>query len=291
MEPQARTEFVLCYELDGVAHEHALAEESLVIGRAKDCNLCLPFNAEVSRLHATLTRATDGWVVEDMSSRLGTYVNGEKISGSRRLRDKDVLVIGQVAIALREKKHGTETVSLDPGAKSDFLAAAKARDAAPSAKSAASADAPLSRTESARQAEPIVVPSEPQPANFYELIGVANFEADPAKIQEAAKNRLGELRAGTVPESHAERQAEVDAIARGLASLSNPEKRRAYDTQLANRLGVDVEVRGGRVVPVSQEGFGQLSIGIAVIGLVIILLWFALPWLREVLAPLLDVPG
>jgi pSer/pThr/pTyr-binding forkhead associated (FHA) protein len=292
MEPQARSEFVLLYELDGVPHEHVLDEQRVVIGRAKDCNICLAFNSEVSRLHATLTATPDGWVVEDMSSRLGTYVNGEPISEPRRLRDKDVLAIGQVALTLREKKHGTETVSLGSEAKSDFLAAAKARDAAAAAlpPASASADAPDAQADSARVAEPSAPAAHSPPANFYELIGVADFEPDLANIQRAAKNRLSELRAGTAPGSHAEQQAQVDAIAAGLAALANPERRRAYDLELAERLGIEVEVRGGRVVPIGQEGFGQLAVGIAIIGVLIVVLWFALPYLRAALAPLFEAP-
>ena len=102
MEPQARTDFVLMYELDGAQHECPLTGRRLVIGRAKDCNLCFPFNTEVSRLHVVLTAKPDGWQAEDMSSRLGTLVNGERLVGPRRLRDKDVLTIGTITLTLRE---------------------------------------------------------------------------------------------------------------------------------------------------------------------------------------------
>lgn len=279
MEPQAGSEFVLIYELDEVPHEHVLSEQRVVIGRAKDCNICLAFNAEVSRLHATLTATPEGWVVEDMSSRLGTYVNGDPISGPRRLGDRDVLTVGQVTLTLREKKHGTETVSLGSEAQGDFLAAAKTRDAVPNA-----------RSDNPREAEPAASEAASLPVNVYELIGVPDFEPDMAKIQVAAKRQLGELRAGTVAASHAEQQAQLDAIAAGMAALASPEKKRVYDLELAEQLGIEVEVRGGRVVPIGQEGLGQLAIGIACLGLLIVVLWLGLPYLRAALAPLLEGP-
>ena len=152
----------------------------------------------------------------------------------------------------------------------------------------ASATAAEDRDEPAAGYEPL--PGETLP-NFYDLIGVALFEPDVETIQQAAKARLSELRSDSTPGYREQRQSEVDAIAAGLAAMSNPQKRRAFDTELAEQLGVEIEVRGGRVVPVGQEGFGQLTVGIAVVGLLLILLWFALPWLRAALAPLFDVAG
>jgi FHA domain len=279
MEPQAGSEFVLIYDLDGVPHEHVLDEQRVVIGRAKDCGLCLAFNAEVSRLHATLVATQQGWVVEDISSRLGTFVNGQQISEPRRLQDKDVLGIGQVALTFREKRHGTETVSLGSEAQSDFLNAAEARDAAPNA-----------GTDQLPNAVPSALGGHSPPLNFYELVGVPDFEPDLAKIQEAAKRRLSELRSDAASRSHAEQQAQVDAIAAGLAALTHPEKKRDYDLGLAEQLGIEVEVRGGRVVPIGQEGTGQLFIGLVVLGVLAVILLFALPYLRATLAPLFEAP-
>lgn len=278
---------MLIYELDGVPHEHALSGQRVVIGRAKDCDLCLAFNAEVSRLHATLTATPKGWVVEDMSSRLGTLVNGERIGDPRRLGDRDVLQIGQVAMTLREKKHGSETVSLGSEARGDFLAAADAAapPVEPDSNGSAAADAPAEEPQpGARESAPLHAP----PVNFYELVGVDDFEPDLAKIQEAAKSRMRQLRSGSAAGSHAEQQAQVDAIAAGLAAMGSPDKRRAYDLELAERLGIEVEVRGERVVPVGSEGIGQLTVGLVILGAVIIVLWLGLPYLRAALGPLLE---
>ena len=54
------------------------------------------WDTEVSRLHAQLEPVGRDWiVVDDGLSRNGTYVNGERVSGRRRLCDGDRLVFGE----------------------------------------------------------------------------------------------------------------------------------------------------------------------------------------------------
>ena len=46
-------------------------------------------------MHAALERVGDDWtVVDDGLSRNGTFVNGERVTGRRRLRDGDVIAVG-----------------------------------------------------------------------------------------------------------------------------------------------------------------------------------------------------
>jgi hypothetical protein len=75
---------------------------ALSVGRRPSCDLNLQWDAEVSRLHARLERVGDDWtVVDDGTSRNGTWVNGQRIAGRRRLRDGDVLRCGDTPIAYR----------------------------------------------------------------------------------------------------------------------------------------------------------------------------------------------
>jgi DNA-binding MarR family transcriptional regulator len=74
----------------------------VLIGREDGCDLSLEDDEEVSRLHAVLERIGQDWVlVDDGLSRNGTYVNGTRISGRTRLRDGDVLRVGQTSMAYR----------------------------------------------------------------------------------------------------------------------------------------------------------------------------------------------
>ena len=74
----------------------------LTVGRAPGNGLALPWDTEVSRLHAELEQIAGEWTVSDDGlSRNGTFVNGGRISGRTRLRDGDVLRVGQTVIAYR----------------------------------------------------------------------------------------------------------------------------------------------------------------------------------------------
>jgi hypothetical protein len=72
----------------------------LVIGRAAECDVCLSWDSEVSRLHAELERVGSQWLIADEGlSRNGTHVRGERLTGRRRLADGDVLSLGGTMIA------------------------------------------------------------------------------------------------------------------------------------------------------------------------------------------------
>jgi two-component system, NtrC family, sensor kinase len=51
----------------------------------------------VSRLHARLSWTEQGWLLEDLQSRNGTYVNGERIA-SRLLRNGDQIQLGSTVM-------------------------------------------------------------------------------------------------------------------------------------------------------------------------------------------------
>ena len=85
------TQFVL---LDSVS--------SMTIGRGEGCDLQLPWDAEVSRVHARLDRVGPDWtLLDDGLSRNGTFVNGDRLSGRRRLRDGDTFVVGGTSVSYR----------------------------------------------------------------------------------------------------------------------------------------------------------------------------------------------
>jgi pSer/pThr/pTyr-binding forkhead associated (FHA) protein len=72
------------------------------VGRGTGNDVSLPWDTEVSRLHAELEAIAGEWTVSDDGlSRNGTYVNGQRISGRHRLRDGDVIGVGRTSIAFR----------------------------------------------------------------------------------------------------------------------------------------------------------------------------------------------
>jgi FHA domain len=80
----------------------------VTIGRDATADVPLPWDAEVSRTHALLEQVGRGWtLVDDGLSRNGSFVNGTRIVGRRRLADKDRLVFGATLVTYRETSGGT----------------------------------------------------------------------------------------------------------------------------------------------------------------------------------------
>jgi predicted component of type VI protein secretion system len=52
-------------------------------------------DAEVSRKHARLTAQAAGYVLEDMGSTNGTFVNGQRLMGPHLLRPGEMLLLGE----------------------------------------------------------------------------------------------------------------------------------------------------------------------------------------------------
>ncbi len=79
----------------------------VTVGRGPDNDLPVPWDERVSRVHAELVRLGREWtVVDDGLSRNGSYVNGERVSGRRRLRDGDILRVGETAIVFHAPADG-----------------------------------------------------------------------------------------------------------------------------------------------------------------------------------------
>jgi pSer/pThr/pTyr-binding forkhead associated (FHA) protein len=96
--------FAIYRDVSGTQVIAPLASESerLTVGRARSSDVCLDFDPEVSDLHAELERIGEHWVlVDDGLSKNGSFVNGERVSGRRRLRDGDALRFGSTAVTFR----------------------------------------------------------------------------------------------------------------------------------------------------------------------------------------------
>ncbi len=76
---------------------------SATVGRRSSSDLALAWDDQVSRLHARFERAQqEEWVlVDDGISSNGSYVNEERVTGSRRLNDGDVLRFGSTTVTYR----------------------------------------------------------------------------------------------------------------------------------------------------------------------------------------------
>jgi pSer/pThr/pTyr-binding forkhead associated (FHA) protein len=78
----------------------ALDTNPVVIGRSRTCDLSIQ-SAELSRRHAVLRREGNDFVIEDLDSQNGVYLNGVRVH-SAVLRGGDTIHIADIAFLYLE---------------------------------------------------------------------------------------------------------------------------------------------------------------------------------------------
>ena len=73
--------------------------DQIKIGRSADCQLILD-DDYVSTRHARIYRSGDGYLVEDLGSTNGTYLNNERLSAPARFTPADTLRIGRTLLTV-----------------------------------------------------------------------------------------------------------------------------------------------------------------------------------------------
>ncbi len=74
-----------------------LSDGRNVIGRLADCAVIVS-DSNVSRRHAQIHRAGSGFVINDLGSTNGTFVNGERLIADHRVADGDIITVGAVSL-------------------------------------------------------------------------------------------------------------------------------------------------------------------------------------------------
>lgn len=88
---------------------YSLEGDQLIIGR--DSSSAVAINdAEVSRKHARLNFQGGKYVIEDLGSTNGTFVNGQRLASPAVLKSGDVVSLGEQIVLM------FEALSSDPGA-------------------------------------------------------------------------------------------------------------------------------------------------------------------------------
>ena len=89
-----------------------LSGPECVIGRKSECQVCIP-DMRVSRHHARIRHEkADTWVLEDLGSNNGTYLNGVAILSPARVKNGDEIRIADHFIKL-ELLPDTESPRMD----------------------------------------------------------------------------------------------------------------------------------------------------------------------------------
>jgi len=77
----------------------------VTVGRSERADVAISWDGEVSRLHAEIECVAGEWLVaDDGLSSNGTFVNGQRIAGRRRLTDGDALRVGATVILFRNPR-------------------------------------------------------------------------------------------------------------------------------------------------------------------------------------------
>jgi pSer/pThr/pTyr-binding forkhead associated (FHA) protein len=93
--------FLVYRDEEGRQVIHRLAEgRAVTIGRRPEADVSVPWDPEMSRVHAELQVRAGEWTISDDGlSQNGTWVNGLRLTGRRRLGDGDLLRVGRTTFA------------------------------------------------------------------------------------------------------------------------------------------------------------------------------------------------
>ena len=75
---------------------------AVTFGRAQDNTAALPSDDYASAHHARVEATRDGVWLLDLGSTNGTWVNGERMDGRHKLRDGDVVRIGETELRFEQ---------------------------------------------------------------------------------------------------------------------------------------------------------------------------------------------
>lgn len=102
-----------CFLL-GETGELTLSEGENVIGREGRDTIALNA-ATVSRRHARIVVTGDEATVEDLGSKNGTFLRGERLTAAARISDGDRLLIGAVPLVFRVRRSAESTLTRPAG--------------------------------------------------------------------------------------------------------------------------------------------------------------------------------
>jgi pSer/pThr/pTyr-binding forkhead associated (FHA) protein len=95
--------FIELRDGDGSQRLVTLQGDGMTVGRSPACGIALPWDAQVSRSHASIEALDGVWsVLDDGRSTNGTFVNEERVQGRRTLRHLDVIRVGATRLRFHD---------------------------------------------------------------------------------------------------------------------------------------------------------------------------------------------
>ena len=88
---------------------HLAGRTAVTFGRSTEADVCIP-DAKVSRIHAEIRPWDGDYVIKDLKSRNGTFVNGARVE-TAVLKAGDVIRVGPIEFHLEKTpEKGTRTI-------------------------------------------------------------------------------------------------------------------------------------------------------------------------------------
>src|SRR6267143_494722 len=81
----------------------SLIKDVTVIGRSAQCDITVEDN-NCSRKHLQIRKWAGKYIVEDLESHNGTFVNGGKVSKQLAINDGDLISLGDTTVLFKNEK-------------------------------------------------------------------------------------------------------------------------------------------------------------------------------------------
>jgi pilus assembly protein CpaF len=155
---------IIISEKGGAERRETFDKNEINVGRVQGNDLMLP-KGNVSKHHARLLFRDGRFIVTDLKSTNGTYVNGRKIAQATIVREGDKIYIGDFVLRLETNGAGAEAQEATTGGDDDQLRTVGRGEPAPAARPAAPLPNPPAVTLKAPTHLPGAPLPRPQPAN------------------------------------------------------------------------------------------------------------------------------
>ncbi len=93
----------------------------LLVGRHPDCDVIIKDSPKISRKHCCIALVDQRFVVRDLDSMNGVWVNDDRVTHSHDLLNGDRLIIGDVPFAVVNMGAAREKPSQEPGTGTESL--------------------------------------------------------------------------------------------------------------------------------------------------------------------------
>jgi sigma-B regulation protein RsbU (phosphoserine phosphatase) len=105
---QGTPQEVVIRDLDGKTATVALDRDRITLGRSSANELCYPDDVGLSRQHLALVRREGHWTVEDLGSKNGTMLNGQRLEGPKPFTPGDRVSAGHLTIEFADSGLSTQ---------------------------------------------------------------------------------------------------------------------------------------------------------------------------------------